>query len=408
MVDMARGYYKNLAGQKFGKLTALTPEFRKFEKNGKKSSIVYWECRCECGNLWKTQSGALLSGATTSCKECRTKQGAKILDREALLAKRVYASNVSGKNKREFFLETDIPYEKWYELSQAPCFYCGLMRSNDHSDYRAGRLLSDTVFKYNGLDRVDSSLDYKLNNVVTCCKYCNWFKLDFSAEEFLARARKIYQHLELFRDDFSHIKFPWINLEFEEIFIGVDAGRKNQTKFDKSKDIVGQLIGTLLVGQRVSGGKNSTYSCTCNSCGGEFVLQRANLTRQKGCRCVQRYADFEKRFWNNAYQDNILGPNRRKWNVFETDISLGAYKHIASLNCFYCDKSPACHKTDRHSNDISLFSTIDKLNPESHYHFSNIVPACKECNFGKNRQSFFQFLESIKRLVEFQQQKTQV
>lgn len=55
------------------------------------------------------------------------------------------------------------------------CFYCDSEPSN---------MISQYGFKYNGLDRVDSSKGYSLSNVVTCCKICNRAKSDLSQKDF--------------------------------------------------------------------------------------------------------------------------------------------------------------------------------------------------------------------------------
>lgn len=52
--------FKDLTGQKFGRLTVVS-------RAENKSGIVYWNCLCECGNLKMIQGCALKSGATVSC-----------------------------------------------------------------------------------------------------------------------------------------------------------------------------------------------------------------------------------------------------------------------------------------------------------------------------------------------------
>lgn len=52
---------KNLAGRKFGKLTAV-----KAVGLGPNNAIV-WECRCECGNITEAESIKLLYGQKKSC-----------------------------------------------------------------------------------------------------------------------------------------------------------------------------------------------------------------------------------------------------------------------------------------------------------------------------------------------------
>ncbi len=53
---------KNLSGQKFGRLTAISP-------NGKQGKAVMWLCRCECGNDATVRGGNLTSktNPTVSC-----------------------------------------------------------------------------------------------------------------------------------------------------------------------------------------------------------------------------------------------------------------------------------------------------------------------------------------------------
>lgn len=55
--------FKDITGQKFGKLTVL-------KRAENKNKIVYWLCQCECGNQKKIASSSLLNGRTKSCGLC--------------------------------------------------------------------------------------------------------------------------------------------------------------------------------------------------------------------------------------------------------------------------------------------------------------------------------------------------
>lgn len=57
--------FKDISGQKFGRLTALY-RLHNHNKN-KKYYGSYWLCVCECGNLTEVYLGSLQSGASTSC-----------------------------------------------------------------------------------------------------------------------------------------------------------------------------------------------------------------------------------------------------------------------------------------------------------------------------------------------------
>lgn len=61
------GRKKDLAGQKFGKLTVI--EETTNPKNRKRSS-TFWKCKCDCGNESIVVTSSLTSGKTKQCWEC--------------------------------------------------------------------------------------------------------------------------------------------------------------------------------------------------------------------------------------------------------------------------------------------------------------------------------------------------
>src|SRR5215831_16578997 len=60
-VGMSLTRFKNLTGQKFGRLTALRPVGKDAGRN------VLWLCHCDCGKEMVTRGFALGMGRTTSC-----------------------------------------------------------------------------------------------------------------------------------------------------------------------------------------------------------------------------------------------------------------------------------------------------------------------------------------------------
>jgi hypothetical protein len=58
---------RDLTGQRFGRLTALTSTW------GGKHHVRYWVCRCDCGGTATVAAGHLTSGHTTSCG-CLTRE----------------------------------------------------------------------------------------------------------------------------------------------------------------------------------------------------------------------------------------------------------------------------------------------------------------------------------------------
>lgn len=57
---MANHKYKNLVGKRFGRLMVLS----RAENKGKH---IYWNCKCDCGEIKKIRGDSLIEGKTTSC-----------------------------------------------------------------------------------------------------------------------------------------------------------------------------------------------------------------------------------------------------------------------------------------------------------------------------------------------------
>ena len=85
----------------------------------------------------------------------------------------------------------------FYTMSQLPCFYCGMEKQNCYNVYlhdpKSSQFAKDTAyFRYNGIDRLDSSKGHTIMNSVPCCKYCNLAKGDkLSMLEFQAWIQRI-------------------------------------------------------------------------------------------------------------------------------------------------------------------------------------------------------------------------
>jgi hypothetical protein len=71
----------------------------------------------------------------------------------------------------------ELTLEDINTLWQKPCTYCGE--------------IVDTV----GVDRVDSTKGYTLDNVTSCCTTCNLMKRHHTVDDFKNHIIKLYQHL---------------------------------------------------------------------------------------------------------------------------------------------------------------------------------------------------------------------
>lgn len=161
--------------------------------NTPKGAAVY-KVKCSCGNIRSVLGTSILSGGGGHrCRKCGYSEHlAKV---HALLSKpsgeaACYAAFIITKrqcaDKRGFAWK--ITLEDWKRLTRQPCHYCGEPPSN-HSKGRY-----NGTYRYNGLDRVDNSVGYVLNNVVPCCKRCNCAKSDQTLAEFLNWVSRVHKH----------------------------------------------------------------------------------------------------------------------------------------------------------------------------------------------------------------------
>lgn len=170
---------------KYGKLSVVKEESKLV--SGRRRTFV--TVLCDCGNIKSVRKDWLVSKGT-SCG-CDTKERflssilARIDDLELITNKLEYAYKQAASNRN---IEYVLPKDIFVELIFLPCVYCGELPSNEIS--RSGSF-SDRSLLVNGIDRIDNSIGYVLENVVPCYGLCNRIKSDRQKEEFLDHMRKI-------------------------------------------------------------------------------------------------------------------------------------------------------------------------------------------------------------------------
>jgi 5-methylcytosine-specific restriction endonuclease McrA len=174
-------YAADLSGKRFHYLVVLRrADVKKFGK-------AYFDCECDCGNIITTRASSLRLGKRRSCG-CKTFHiwEQRTQDREIAIKKRVFNRYKRGTWTRQYGEYKDkyvfsLTYEDFSGLIDQPCWYCGVIKANSERD-----IMDSTgfVLHYNGIDRVDNSKPYTIDNVVPCCKTCNKAKNSMSVEEF--------------------------------------------------------------------------------------------------------------------------------------------------------------------------------------------------------------------------------
>ena len=84
-------------------------------------------------------------------------------------------------------LSFNLSLNQFIILVNGNCFYCGAEKSNAQN-------YGKHILKYNGIDRVDNSIGYQPDNVVSCCRQCNQSKFTMNKEEFILWAKKVANH----------------------------------------------------------------------------------------------------------------------------------------------------------------------------------------------------------------------
>lgn len=187
----------NLIGKKFGLLT-VESMFHKKDKLGRNVGIK-WVCVCECGNKRNVGTRELIHGITYSCG-CRLyinpHKNRKYCEEESSFRAKVSTHKAQAKNRN---IVWDLTYEEAILLLKSNCHYCGRKPNKSFNSYTQ-RKFSEQKNKFeilcNGIDRIDSNLGYVKNNVVSCCKICNFAKNNLTCDEFMSWINDLVKYKE--------------------------------------------------------------------------------------------------------------------------------------------------------------------------------------------------------------------
>lgn len=189
----------DLTGKKFGRWTAIKIAGKR--PNGDGGTRIFWECRCECGNIRNIDGASLKSGHSKSCG-CLRKEGRRIFPHgipEQKYLLRMYKRNAEARG-----LDFLLTKEQFASLIERDCYYCGI---------KPGTLVKakgySGKYAYNGVDRVDNSVGYIYSNCVPCCETCNRAKRMMSEDEFAEWIVRAYRHFAANKKFWSGIYFEF-------------------------------------------------------------------------------------------------------------------------------------------------------------------------------------------------------
>jgi hypothetical protein len=93
-------------------------------------------------------------------------------------------------------IDFELTFDEFVSIMEQDCVYCE-GKPEVHEYELQYMQKTQKPWAHNGIDRVDSSKGYTLDNVVPCCSKCNYAKHEMTREEFKEWLERAYKHLIL-------------------------------------------------------------------------------------------------------------------------------------------------------------------------------------------------------------------
>ena len=153
-----------------------------------KHRFAQWLCRCDCDNLTTVRGTNLRNGKTISCG-CwqRDMPRSNTLPDGMAVFNSLFLTWRSMAKQRDYVWELDK--EQVRSFTKQPCHYCGVepsqvsRKKDNNGDYI-----------YNGIDRINNAKGYSIDNVVSCCMWCNRAKSTRTEDEFYTWIKRVSNH----------------------------------------------------------------------------------------------------------------------------------------------------------------------------------------------------------------------
>lgn len=154
--------------------------------------------------------GYSITNCVTACEMCNTMKGDDLNDEEFIKVCchiLTYLKLIDGELYREYFsdyltssyneytkraIENEWSFElsenNFFEIIKNSCYLCGKENTNIHN---------------NGIDRINNSLHYTLNNCLACCAVCNYIKNNYELSQLLKKMSEICKHHQIISNDIN-------------------------------------------------------------------------------------------------------------------------------------------------------------------------------------------------------------
>lgn len=135
------GKFKDLTGQKFGKLTVIKRVEDYVQHNDRHR--IMWECKCECGNVIVVRGDDLKSGHTKSCGCLKLEHTKVINERHGLYKTRIYTIwknikqrcfNKKNRDYKNYGLRNILMCDEWTDKENGFMNFYNWAIQNGYSD----------------------------------------------------------------------------------------------------------------------------------------------------------------------------------------------------------------------------------------------------------------------------------
>lgn len=167
---------QSFIGKRFGKLVVIGRE-----PNPTQSRAYLYVCHCDCGKERRIRIGQLTSGKTQSCGCLRNRK--RVPEGQSAVINLMLAGYRNSAKQRK--LSFELSKEQFVKIASQSCYYCGAAPT-----YTLSRFANVSPL-VNGIDRMDNSKGYTLDNCVPCCTRCNFAKKSMNSDQFILMANQI-------------------------------------------------------------------------------------------------------------------------------------------------------------------------------------------------------------------------
>jgi len=176
-----------MVGKRFGRFVVL-------ERQGNsKNGHPLWVCKCDCGSIRKVGASNLRTGNSKSCGcwDFARKKSRRLESWEPAFNNlfRRYQMNAC---RRGYVWE--LTKFQFLELTRGNCRWCGI------APYQVEKRVQKntgwkTEYVYSGIDRVNNSLGYLIENCVSCCPVCNKAKGTLNLEQWKIWISRLFKNI---------------------------------------------------------------------------------------------------------------------------------------------------------------------------------------------------------------------